>query len=108
MSDNSFFANSQFETVRFGDSGMKGSFKQFALFNSAVSGQFLAQMRAGTIPSPYDDNSLVAYYYLDGTDISGNSEMVFNQVKGSWDALFLNIPSATKGYKFADPAVTTR
>ena len=65
-------------------------------------------MRAGLVPSPYEDNNLAAYYFLDALDVSSNQEKVFNQVTGSWDALFLSIPSSINLHKFVDPAVTTR
>lgn len=70
--------------------------------------KLVSQMRAGLIPSPYEDNDLAAYYFLDEFDISGNQEKVFNQVTASWDALYLAIPSSIKTNKFVDAAVTTR
>lgn len=65
-------------------------------------------MRAGLVASPYEDNNLVAYYFLDGDDVSDNMEKVFNHAKGSWDALYLGIASPSITNKFVDPAVTTR
>ena len=65
-------------------------------------------MRAGLIASPYEDNNLVNYYYLDQEDVSYNQERVFNHAKGSWDPIYLGIPTATNVNKFVDPAVTTR
>ena len=91
-----------------GQGSMKGSAKQFALFRGAVPEKLFHQMRAGLVPSPYEDNNLAAYYYFDGSDLSYNQERVFNQVKGSWDPLYLGIPTTTIHNKFVDPAVTTR
>ena len=91
-----------------GQGTTKGSFKQFALFNGAVPAKMLLQMRAGLVPSPYEDNNLANYYFLDANDVSDNQEKVFNHATGSWEAIFLNIPSTTNVNKFVDPAVTTR
>ena len=82
--------------------------KHIALFNSVVTEAFLFQIKGGVVPSPYEDNSLVGYFHLDGTDISHNQEKVFNQVTGEWEAIFLDIPSFSILHKFVDSSVTTR
>ena len=65
-------------------------------------------MRAGLTPSPYEDNSLAGYYFLGSKGVSYNQEKVFNEATGSWEAIFLDIPTATNLHKFVDAAVTTR
>ena len=90
-----------------GQGSTKGSIKQFGVFTSAVPDSFLFQMRAGLTPSPYEENSLRNYYFLDAHDVAYNQEKVFNHATGSWEAVFLNIPSTTHVNKFVDPPVTT-
>ena len=91
-----------------GQGTTRGSFKQFSLISFGAAQKLLLQMRAGLIASPYEDNNLVNYYYLDQEDVSYNQERVFNHAKGSWDPIYLGIPTATNVNKFVDPAVTTR
>ena len=90
-----------------GQGTTKGSIKQFGLFDTAVPDTMLFQMRAGLTPSPFEQNSLKNYYFLNAKDVSYNQEKVFNHVTGSWEAVFLSIPSSTNVNKFVDPAVTT-
>ena len=90
---NCFLASTEFEKALLFSQGA-GSAKNFLLFRRSLDLHELAQLRTGYSPSPFEDNGLAAYYFLDGTDVSYNQEKVFNQATSSWDAFLLDIPSS--------------
>ena len=75
--NNCFLLTTKFEKVTMFSQGA-GSVKHFILFHRHLSNPVMAQMRTGYSPTPYEDNDLASYYYLDGSDISYNQEKVFN------------------------------
>ncbi len=71
---NCFSALTEFEKAYLLSGGLGGgSVRQFSVFAPAIEQAVLQQMRAGFLPSFYEDNSLLIYYLLDGTDLSLNN-----------------------------------